>query len=430
MCGGCSSGFPVIGDIPWLFPDPRQALAEWRGRLSLLTQHLASEAAAMRAEAQAAGTGAATRRRLDLVAAANDDQVRRLQALLAPIGLDQASASEATLQALGTRLPTEQGLTNYYVNLHRDWSWGDEENAASLAEIRAALGGSLAGLGRTLVQGAGGGRLAHDLHAGGDSPLTVATDFNPLLLFAAREIFAGRAVELYEYPIAPRDIESHALLRRLAAPAPARAGLALVAADALQPPFADGAFDTVVTPWFIDIVGEPLSRVAARINLLLKPGGRWINFGSLAFSRAAFAERVSLEEVAGLLPAAGFAPVAPRENTIPYMRSPASRHSRLEHVITWVAHKTGPAADAPRRKQLPEWLLQADQPVPRTRAFEMQQVSSRVHAFLLALINGERSMRDMARVLVEQRLMSPQEAEPSVRLFLARLHEESETRHF
>jgi hypothetical protein len=430
MCGGCSSGFPVIGDIPWLFPDPRQALAEWRGRLSLLTQHLASEAAAMRAEAQAAGTGAATRRRLSLVAAANDDQVRRLQALLAPIGLDQASASEATLQALGTRLPTEQGLTNYYVNLHRDWSWGDEENAASLAEIRAALGGSLAGLGRTLVQGAGGGRLAHDLHAGGDSPLTVATDFNPLLLFAAREIFAGRAVELYEYPIAPRDIESHALLRRLAAPAPARAGLELVAADALQPPFADGAFDTVVTPWFIDIVGEPLSRVAARINLLLKPGGRWINFGSLAFSRAAFAERVSLEEVAELLPAAGFAPVAPRENTIPYMRSPASRHSRLEHVITWVAHKTGPAADAPRRKQLPEWLLQADQPVPRTRAFEMQQVSSRVHAFLLALINGERSMRDMARVLVEQRLMSPQEAEPSVRLFLARLHEESETRHF
>jgi hypothetical protein len=430
MCGGCSSGFPVIGDIPWLFPDPRQALAEWRGRLSLLTQHLASEAAAMRAEAQAAGTGAATRRRLSLVAAANDDQVRRLQALLAPIGLDQASASEATLQALGTRLPTEQGLTNYYVNLHRDWSWGDEENAASLAEIRAALGGSLAGLGRTLVQGAGGGRLAHDLHAGGDSPLTVATDFNPLLLFAAREIFAGRAVELYEYPIAPRDIESHALLRRLAAPAPARAGLELVAADALQPPFADGAFDTVVTPWFIDIVGEPLSRVGARINLLLKPGGRWINFGSLAFSRAAFAERVSLEEVAELLPAAGFAPVAPRENTIPYMRSPASRHSRLEHVITWVVHKTGPAADAPRRKQLPEWLLQADQPVPRTRAFEMQQVSSRVHAFLLALINGERSMRDMARVLVEQRLMSPQEAEPSVRLFLARLHEESETRHF
>jgi hypothetical protein len=75
---------------------------------------------------------------------------------------------------------------------------------------------------------------------------------------------------------------------------------------------------------------------------------------------------------------------------------------------------------------LPEWLLQPDRPVPRTRAFEMQAISSRIHAFMLALINGERSMRDMARMLVEQRLMSADEAESQVRIFLARLHEDSE----
>ncbi len=434
MCGACSSGYPVVGGIPWLFPDPRQALAEWRGRLSLLTQHLGSEAAAMREEGKAPSLPEVTRRRLAHVAAANDDQVRRLQALLAPLGLEQASAAEATQRALGTRLPTEQGLTNYYVNLHRDWSWGEAENAAALAEIRAALDvdarDRVDGLGRTLVQGAGAGRLAYDLHMAGDAPLTVATDFNPLLLFAAREIFAGRAVELYEFPIAPRNMDDHAVLRRLAAPTPARAGLELVAADALQPPFADGVFDTVVTPWFVDIIGESLPRVAARINLLLKPGGRWINFGSLAFSRAAFAERVGIEEAAEIVAGAGFAPLTPRENTIPYMRSPASRHSRLEHVVTWVTRKAGDVPERPRQKLLPTWLLQSDQPVPRTRAFEMQQVSSRIHAFLLALINGERSMRDMARMLVEQRLMSPDEAEANVRLFLARLHEESETRRF
>jgi len=60
-------------------------------------------------------------------------------------------------------------------------------------------------------------------------------------------------------------------------------------------------------------------------------------------------------------------------------------------------------------------------------AFEMQAISSRVHAFMLALINGERSMRDMARVLVEQRLMPAQESEAAVRAFLTRLFEESET---
>jgi uncharacterized protein YbaR (Trm112 family) len=427
MCGACSSGYPVIGDVPWLFADPRQALAEWRGRLGMLTQHLASEAAAMRASAGAAGIPPGTRRRLELVAAAHEDQVSRLNALLAPLGLEQASATLATHQGLGTRLPLEQGLTNYYVNLHRDWAWGGEENARALEEVRAVLGGQLTGLGRTLVLGAGAGRLAFDLHDDGDAPLTVATDFNPLLLFAAREIFAGRAVELYEFPIAPRRIEDHAVLRKLAAPGPARPGLELVAADALQPPFADGAFDTVVTPWFVDIIGEPFARVAARVSLALKPGGRWINSGSLAFSRAAHADRIGLEEALELLPSAGFSDPRVREGSMPYMRSPASRHSRVEEVVTWVATKSGTPSQTPRARAVPDWLVHADQPVPRMPAFEMQAISSRVHAFMLALINGDRSMRDMARVLVEQRLMTANESEAAVRTFLARIHEESES---
>jgi hypothetical protein len=426
MCSACSSGFPVIGDIPWLFPEPRQALAEWRGRLGMLTQFLASEATAMRAALASAPPGSATRRRLEHSATGHEDQVQRLKALLAPLGLEQSAIAEPTHQALATRLPLEQGLTNYYVNLHRDWAWGHDENTAGLAEIVQVLGGSARGLGRTLVHGAGAGRLAYDLHAAGDAPLTVATDFNPLLLAVAREMYAGRSVELYEFPIAPRTAEDHAVLRRLTSPGAARAGLQLVAADALQAPFRDGAFDTVVTPWFIDIIGEPFVRIAARINAVLKPGGRWINSGSLAFSRAAHEERVGLEEVQELLPQAGFAAAQVRESTLPYMRSPASRHSRLENVVTWVTAKQSAPAQVPRTRVLPDWLLHPDQPVPRTRAFEMQAISSRIHAFMLALINGERSTRDMARTIVEQRLMSADEAEAQVRLFLTRLHEDSD----
>jgi uncharacterized protein YbaR (Trm112 family) len=426
ICPACSSGYPVIGEIPWLFPEPRQALSEWRARFGMLRQYLTSEAAAMHAAA-AGDVARATRRRLEQVAAAYEDQVRLLADLLAPLGVEQSAMNEATHRGVGTRLPLEQGLTNYYVNVQRDWSWGAEENAAALGELAVVLGGELRGLGRTLVQGAGAGRLAYDLHQAGDATLTVATDFNPLLLFVAREMFAGHSLELYEFPIAPRGLEDHAPLRRLASPGAARAGLELVAADALHAPFADGAFDTVVTPWFVDIIGEPFARVAARVNLLLKPGGRWINSGSMAFSRAAHADRIGLEEALEMLPAAGFSDVAVRENTLPYMRSPASRHSRLENVVTWVVRKSGEAAETPRARVLPEWLLQTDRPVPRSPAFEMQAISSRVHAFLLAMINGERSARDMARMLVEQRLMSAEEAEPQVILFLTRLHEESET---
>jgi hypothetical protein len=426
MCGACGSGYPVVGGIPWLFPDPKDALHGWRARLALLVQTLTREVTQLESElSQASAPGA--RRRIELLARANADQAARLNAMLAPLGTDPLT-SEAMHQALGTQLPTLQGLTNYYVNLHRDWCWGEDENRAALGELAALLGGSVAGLGATLVLGSGGGRLAYDLHQAGDAPLTVATDFNPLLLFAAREIFAGGAVELWEFPIAPRDIDSHAVLRRLAAPAAARQGLELVAADALQPPFADGAFDTVITPWFIDIIGESFERVAARVNLALKPGGRWLNFGSLAFSRAAHAERLTLEEIIAALPGAGFAAPRTREAQMPYMRSPASRHSRLETTVSWITTKEAAASMVPRARELPEWLRDATRPVPRTRPFEMQAVSSRLHAFLLALINGERSMRDMAAMIVAQKLMTPEEAEPAVRRFLARLHEDSEQR--
>ncbi|HET9862365.1 MAG TPA: class I SAM-dependent methyltransferase, partial [Steroidobacteraceae bacterium] len=363
-----------------------------------------------------------TRQRLARLAAAHEDQARRLGVLLAPLDPGQSAIGEAVHRGLGTRLPLEQGLTNYYVNLHRDWSWGTEENAAALGELARLA--QPRGLGATLVQGAGAGRLAYDLHQAGDAALTVATDFNPLLLFVAREMFAGRSLELYEFPIAP--LGEAAVLRQLESPGAARDGLVLVAADALHSPFADGAFDTVVTPWFVDIIGEPFARVAARVNLLLRPGGRWLNSGSLSFSRAAHVDQIGLDEALEMLPAAGFGDVQVRQTTLPYMRSPASRHSRLENVVSWVAHKTGPAAQAPRARELPEWLLRPELPVPRTRAFEMQAISSRVHAFLLALINGERSLRDMARMLVEQRLMNAEEAEAQVTLFLTRLHEDSE----
>ena len=99
-----------------------------------------------------------------------------------------------------------------------------------------------------LVLGAGAGRLAYDLHQALKPPLTVALDFNPLFLLAASRILAGPPLELYEFPIAPRSIADHAVLRRHEAPAPPAAGFELVLADASSPPFLPGRFDLVLTP--------------------------------------------------------------------------------------------------------------------------------------------------------------------------------------
>jgi hypothetical protein len=82
---------------------------------------------------------------------------------------------------------------------------------------------------------------------------------------------------------------------------------------------------------------------------------------------------------------------------------------------------------APPRR-LPDWLQRDDAPVPLLRELQARQLELRVLAHVASLVDGRRSIRDVARVLVEQRLMAPGEAEATVRSFLARLQAEAQAR--
>jgi ubiquinone/menaquinone biosynthesis C-methylase UbiE len=236
----------------------------------------------------------------------------------------------------------------------------------------------------------------------------------------------GDEPELYEFPLAPKSLEDFAVLRKLSAPEPVREGFHFVFGDALRPPFAAASFDTVVTPWIIDIVSEALPIQAARINRLLKPQGRWINFGSLAFDHPERAHRYSAEESVAIVEEAGFAPPHTREQSIPYMCSPASRHGRQETVFTFCASKTD-EVDAPaRHKALPDWIVTGKKPVPLLQSFRSQAQSTQIYSYIMSLIDGKRTIADMAKMLEQQKLMTRQEAEPALRVFLTRMYDDSQ----
>jgi hypothetical protein len=420
-CGGCNVEFPRLAEIPWLFAEPNAALGEWRGRLHFSLQKLERDRQTVAAALADASLRPATRARLESLHGATRDHGLRLRALLAPLELEQYSASFDTYLALRTRLPADQGLTTYYTNIHRDWSWGDEENAASFDAIAAAL--RAAPPARALVLGAGAGRLAYDLHTCTAAAITVALDFNPLLSLVAHTVSRGGTLELYEFPLAPRG--DAAVLRTLAAPAPARAGLTYVLADAHRPPFRRAAFDTVVTPWLVDILPERFEVLCARINALLEEGGHWLNFGSLSFHDADPGARYGLDECRAALHENGFGDLVVEEREIPYLSSPASRHFRRERIVTWSARKEGAAKKVARHQALPEWLVRGTEPVPLDAAFRSQAAATRIHAFLLSLVDGRRSLKDMAKLIVEQRLMTAEEAEPALRSFLMRVHDDA-----
>lgn len=423
-CSPCGLRFPSLAGIPALFAEPAATLGEWRNREQLAIEMLARDAARAQAELSNPRLRPLTRERLQLLAGAWSDQARRLRDLLAPLGVTAPQGSLATHLALRTRLPPDQGLTTYYPNVHRDWCWGDEENARSCELVEAAIGNATPGV--LAVLGAGAGRLAYDLHARLQPSLTVALDFNPLLLLLAARVMAGETAELWEFPLAPRGIADHAVLRELRAPAPAPDGLELLLGDALRPPFRPGSIDTLVTPWMVDILPDDFRTQALRMNQLVADGGRWVIFGSLAFGGPDLATRYALEEVLALVMDAGFDEPRVHEEELPYLCSPASRHGRRETVITIAATRAQAAPAPPRHRALPDWLVTGTQPVPLLPAFQAQAMSTRIYAFLMGLIDGKRSLRDMARLLAEQRLMTREDAEPAVRGFLLRMYDDSQ----
>ncbi|MBS0393498.1 MAG: class I SAM-dependent methyltransferase [Proteobacteria bacterium] len=416
-CRACRVQFPRVGGVPWLFADPDLSLGDWRNRLTLYLEDFA--AAARLAEIELSGARRApTRARLSLLREAYLEQARLVRELLAPLAMPALPLPHATQLAVGSALPLSQDLHSYYANVHRDWCWGGEENQAALAQVGPAVGAAE----RVLVLGAGAGRLAYDLHQTGASRLTVALDINPLLVLAAERVVRGVPVELYEFPIAPLRTEDVAVRRRLVAPAPARAGLELVFADAWRAPFAPQSFEAVVTPWLIDIVDEDLEQIASAVNRLLVPGGRWVNFGSLAFPWRNPARRLGPDEVREVATEAGFEVTLQRDAALPYMRSPVSRHARTETVALLAAEKRrrAPREDGGDAAQ-PAWLRDTALPVPRTEALALAADASRIQAVLLALVDGKRSIDELTRIVAEQRLLPPAQARSAVQGLLERL---------
>jgi SAM-dependent methyltransferase len=423
-CKACKTDFPLLEDMPWLFAEPQATLGEWRGRLQFVLQHLSQEIAGLEQELKDGELRPLTRRRMERYKKAVESHKRSLQELLRPVDVQSLSGNYETYLAMRTRLPAEQGLHTYYANIHRDWAWGDEENAASLKQVQSVLRDH-AELGNVLVLGCGAGRLAYDVHMNMACTLTIAMDFNPLLMLVARAVTSGQKLKLYEFPIAPLALEDDAVLRSLSAPEVAGDGFHLVLGDALRPPFAAGAFDTVITPWLIDIVSEDLPVLAARINRLLKKEGRWVNFGSLAFSSPQRSRCYSAEETKGIVAESGFSDPHVLQATIPYMCSPASRHGRREMVFSFSACKEHEADKPARHRALPDWIVTGKEPVPMLPSFGQQAMTTQIYAFIMSLIDGKRSIADMAGVLETQHLMTRAEAEPAIRSFLTKMYDDS-----
>jgi uncharacterized protein YbaR (Trm112 family) len=427
-CGACKTEFPEPAGVPCLVPDPQRAYEGWRREAQRFVELIDESVSALDEQLQRGDLLARTRQRLQRMRAAYADNGQRVAALFRAAGMPPDPHGKA-----GTGGGGELSIIEYYEQVLRDWAWpdGDGQDAApATSENRRALelvAATVTGdqpLGRVLVLGAGPARLAHDLHRRFSPSLTVALDLNPFLVLAAQKVLHGGGLKLYEFPVDPDGIDAIAVDHALSAPAAgAPAGFHLVLADAFAAPFRPGSFDTVVTPWFIDIVPRDIRETIGVIHGLLAPGGRWLNYGPLSYLKAQVqAQRYTYEELYDLITLGAFDLLGtPRLTTIDYMHSPASARGKTADVLTFAARRRDLPASYPDDADPPPWMVMPHLPVPRFRGLDGFKVDHPILAYLIGKIDGKRSTADLAAGMIEDHGARPDAALTGTRAMLALL---------
>ncbi len=407
-CPSCGASYPLyrVGDacLPWLMPAPEVAHLEWSARLRGFLQKNTAEYNRLNRALGRARDNLALRSRLSKSKQARLEHRDQVLSILGPVRLDGDDLVAPATRLLNQAVPREQALTSYASNVFRDWAWDNGESemlASTVADLLTATGRE--SIGATLTLGCGACRLPYDIHRCFAPPLSVALDLNPLLLLLGSRVIRGDTVPLYEFPIAALDGAGSGVLQHCRAPAAVTDGeLALVLGDATRPPFLPESFDTIVTPWLIDILPRDLNEFLPTLNGLLQTGGVWVNTGSLVFTHDDPCRRYGEPEVLELVREHGFELITIDHRRVPYLQSPHSAHGRVERITSFAAIKRDDARLAETSSVLPAWILDPTQPVPAGPEIAVASATHLLNAQVLAAIDGKRSIQAVARLVARE----------------------------
>ena len=412
-CQNCSSDFFWLGNIPCLFPSGRRQQDLWNHLFAALIDEGQQAAAALNVELASPDVSALT--------------VERLKNTLHLHWLTQEAMVEL-LQTSGFRPVKNVAYDQYSMNsfliyyhlMLRDWGWDSsaawqredrkfDENRVALENVLQVLNPILSVSerpSRVLFIGAGAGRLSWDVHCVLKPEMTVALDFNPLLVsVGARLIRNGETLYAYErnqehggdgsaffqWPLTCSEGEPH--LRDTWFP---------MLADAWTMPFAAQSFDLIVTPWFIDVMHRDCKDLIAVVEKLLIPGGHWLNYGPFLYGND-FSERCKYTstELKDFLQLAQFSIVNEQFFQVPYNFSPLTNSGRVERVWGALAKSSlsrshlddaGAYDRVIDQHVLPAWMVLPHLPIPRLTKpglFPAELIN------VTQFINGKNSINDI-----------------------------------
>lgn len=409
--------------LPFLFPNNDMAKAQWHLKLQQFQASNQNYIQVLKKSLLKVDLLKSTETRIKKQIEAFQKRETEICALFAELSIKPVQ-SENIKKLLANRIPSRQHIESYYLNVFRDWCWGETENAHynKLAEKIDVEKGDF------LVLGGGPGRLAYDLCQIYDHWNIVQLDINPLLSLIGQKMAKGERLELTEIATEPLSIELLSETRQLEGLGEVPgARLAFALGDASNPPFKDSAFNGLITPWLIDILPEAFESFSRRMNRILKDGGEWVSFGPLSFEKHKPENQLTANEVLEQLKVAGFDVIDSGWDDVPYLQSPIRAQLRREKIFWFHAKKRGSCKQPPRYHFYPDWFENPEvKPAVASTNIETLFSQKNLEANILQSFVQGLSIKEMIGSLVIQAGMPEDEAESLIIGTVNRLIESGE----
>jgi|GEM_PF-618349 len=426
-CSVCHQTFPRLGGMVCLFADPTLQVQRFRVQQAVFNLQGQESESIYEGELRKPALLGETRLRMETQLAAVRSNITEINALIDPLLAEDATGVPESAPAPS---PEEvEPLIAYFELLLRDWGWSpaeNDENERALAlidDVVAKAGDANATFGHVLVLGSGAGRLAYQLHVAHRPSSTTTLDIDLVLSAVAERMVRGQSLQFTE---APSDANQSARLsaeRTLCAPHGAVTDFHVLLADGLNPPFADESFDTVLTPWFIDQVPPDLRNLLGVIHRVLKPGGRWINYGPLIYrKRMQLSQHFTIEEIMALAELAGFDVARTVHGEGRYLCSPLKIRGRYEISFAFCATKSSIKNVRVTSDGQPSWLVLPHLPIPTFAGSTLLSHPHLVFRRVLERLNGDNSIADIASVIGKQAELNPVDLYDSIRAILIEVH--------
>lgn len=410
-------------EIPWHFKHPLENLYQWQQKIKNVIYYYQSKAQIIDIESRQVDLLPSTSKRLKLLKNSYQKTALFFNDVLTPLLTSAQKNSNSTttdnLQVYHEKIPRQQTVMAYHQTVFRDWVWGKSEIEIQ-TELLLPL---LTGAKKLLVLGAGACGLPLSLHNSLKECQTLAVDINPVLFFIVKKLISGEDLNLVEYPTLSHRLEHVAVehvLKGIATPP----RFHMLFADAQATEFKSQFFDSVLTPWFIDIVPRSFRELSRHINQSLQVGGHWVNMGLLAFERNQYSEILSQQEVQEALEDAGFKVKSLATKRIPYLQSPYSAMSRNDEVVIFSAEKVKMAKKPVTYEYLPLWLRDWNTPIPLTHEIQQLQIQASVYAQTAQFVDGKLSLENIAQIFAKEFSMNIDDARSAIHTFFVNVYEQ------